>query len=1001
MLLGRYRILHELGRGGFGAVYSAWDTNLNHKCAVKENLEPSPEAQRQFSREATILANLSHPNLPRVTDHFSIPGQGQYLVMDFVEGEDLLTLINQHGSQPVKESGEWIVQVADALTYLHSENPPVIHRDIKPANIRITPAGRAMLVDFGLVKVFNPNFKTTMGARAVTPGYAPPEQYGQGKTDARSDIYALGSTLYKLLTGLDPLESVLRSIGKRMKSVREVSPHVPEQIQSVIDRAMALDPAARYQTAQEFKSDLQNSLNLISGIFHEGRILEQAVQVSFPSERPVVQPTIQMSEQAPPQRASLAQSVSQLTPKRKMKSPWIWVGIAGIFLAGVLGLMAIGGYYLFFNTDPTRTPTAAVSSKSKYPSSTPGKFQYQETPTDVLRVPIVHSKNPGLYLHLASFEPDTLDPALDYETTGQGVIWNVYDSLIFFDKTDPNRFVPQIATIIPSLDNGGISQDGMTYRFKIRRGVKFHDGSLLSPEDVAFTFQRGILQGGSGSPQWLFTEPLLGSGIYDVAELIDPELVDDPDSLLRNNPEELQHVCQRVKDAVWVENDEVVFRLAQPWSPFLATIATAYGSILSKDWVSKNGGWNGDCSIWQRYYGRSINDLNTTNLGKSAMGTGPYRLDHWEFGKEILLRANENYWRIEPAWEGAPSGPAQIIEVAILLIDDFETRLAQLETGEADSIDVDSSQNWPRMDKLVGVECSLVDTDCKLGSNPDGPLSVIRGVPSASRTDIMYVWRINVSGGNSNIGSGKLDGEGIPPDFFANNNVRRGFAYCFNYDRYLKEYITGEAVRTINVMPPGMIGYQPDSPYYSYDPKRCEDELRKAEIDNRSLWETGFRMLIPFPSGRVGDQLIAEIFRDELLSLNQKFIIEPREIDPQDYVDQLTNTRLPLFTASWLEDIHDPHNWLYPYSVGYYARYQNLPDSIRGEMEDIVERGVVAIDPLQREEINESFNHLYYEQAPGILLFTPLNRHYQQRWVKGWYDNPIFPGIYYYVIRKE
>ncbi|MBN2548147.1 MAG: protein kinase [Anaerolineales bacterium] len=257
-LQGRYRIERELGRGGFGAVYRAWDSNLNKACALKENLDTSPEAQRQFAREATVLANLSHPNLPRVTDHFSIPGQGQYLVMDFVDGEDLATLAYKQGGVPVDQALKWAIQVADALTYLHNRQPPVLHRDIKPANIRITPDGQAMLVDFGLVKLYDPHMKTTLGARAVTPGYAPPEQYGQGKTDVRSDIYALGATLYCVLTQQDPLESVQRIAGGEMLLVHQANPLVPEAISRLIERSMALEPKHRFQTAAEFKAALMD-----------------------------------------------------------------------------------------------------------------------------------------------------------------------------------------------------------------------------------------------------------------------------------------------------------------------------------------------------------------------------------------------------------------------------------------------------------------------------------------------------------------------------------------------------------------------------------------------------------------------------------------------------------------------------------------------------------------------------------------------------------------------
>ncbi|MEW5869209.1 MAG: protein kinase [Chloroflexota bacterium] len=260
ILNGRYRIEDELGRGGFGAVYRAWDNNLSRACAVKENLDTSPEAQRQFAREATVLANLSHPNLTRVTDHFVVPGQGQYLVMDFVEGEDLASLAKRGSHLAIEQAVDWALQVLEALEYLHGQQPPVLHRDIKPSNIRITPKGRAMLVDFGLVKLYDPHLKTTVGARAITPGYAPPEQYGQGRTDVRTDLYAMGATLYKILSGREPLESVQRMSGQALQPVTRLNPDVPEAVSRVVERAMALEPDKRYQSAQQFYEELKAGL---------------------------------------------------------------------------------------------------------------------------------------------------------------------------------------------------------------------------------------------------------------------------------------------------------------------------------------------------------------------------------------------------------------------------------------------------------------------------------------------------------------------------------------------------------------------------------------------------------------------------------------------------------------------------------------------------------------------------------------------------------------------
>ena len=247
VLVNRYRIVKLVGQGGFGAVYRAWDTTLHVPVAVKENLDTSPEAQRQFEGEALLLAPLHHTNLPRVTDHFFIPGQGQYLVMDFVEGRNLEEILKERGHVlDEAEALPWIGQVCDALDYLHRQTPPVIHRDIKPQNIIIDADGRAMLVDFGISKVYDPSLVTTVGARAVTPGYSPPEQYGIGKTDARSDVYALGATLYTILTGAAPPESIgLMTGAETLTPIRQTNPRVSLRTEAAITAAMALAASQR------------------------------------------------------------------------------------------------------------------------------------------------------------------------------------------------------------------------------------------------------------------------------------------------------------------------------------------------------------------------------------------------------------------------------------------------------------------------------------------------------------------------------------------------------------------------------------------------------------------------------------------------------------------------------------------------------------------------------------------------------------------------------------
>ena len=254
LLHDRYRILSELGHGGMGAVYRGRDENLGVEVAVKENYFISPEAERQFRREASMLASIRHANLPRVTDHFIIPEQGQYLVMDFIPGVDAKQMLEEaQGPLPEEKVVQWAREILDALNYLHSRTQPIIHRDIKPGNIKITPEGRAVLVDFGLAKVHDVSQATTMGAKALTPGFAPPEQYGLGRTDPRTDIYSLGATLYTLLTNRVPTDSIDRAMGqKKLVPIRDLNPAVSENVAAAIERAMSVQPEDRFENAAQF-----------------------------------------------------------------------------------------------------------------------------------------------------------------------------------------------------------------------------------------------------------------------------------------------------------------------------------------------------------------------------------------------------------------------------------------------------------------------------------------------------------------------------------------------------------------------------------------------------------------------------------------------------------------------------------------------------------------------------------------------------------------------------
>ncbi|OGO29834.1 MAG: hypothetical protein A2Z16_13115 [Chloroflexi bacterium RBG_16_54_18] len=257
-----YRIDRLLGQGGFGAVYLADDMILEKQCAIKESQESSSDAQAQFEVEARILANLNQPHLPRVTDNFIEKSSGLlYLVMEYVEGQNLGDLVAQVGPLPEEKVVEWADQVLGALAYLHAHRPrPIIHRDVKPDNIRLLPDGRTVkLVDFGIAKLGGAADATHHGARGATPGFAPPEQYGSG-TSPSSDVYSLGATLYILLTGSMPPDAIDRAYAKKqLAPPRQLNPKISEKMEQIILTAMQLDPTLRFPDAQEMRMALQGS----------------------------------------------------------------------------------------------------------------------------------------------------------------------------------------------------------------------------------------------------------------------------------------------------------------------------------------------------------------------------------------------------------------------------------------------------------------------------------------------------------------------------------------------------------------------------------------------------------------------------------------------------------------------------------------------------------------------------------------------------------------------
>jgi serine/threonine protein kinase/ABC-type branched-subunit amino acid transport system substrate-binding protein len=291
----RYRVIEMVGKGGFGAIYKARDERFSTQplVAVKEMIESQltpkerERALKDFHREADLLAQLKHPNLPNVSNRFD-EGEKAYLVMEFIEGKTL-DEVQEEQNGPIDERQVlgWALQLCAVLDYLHGQSQPIIFRDMKPSNVMLTSKGEIKLIDFGIARIF----KAAADKDTVllgSQGYAPLEQYGHGQSDARSDIYALGATLYDLLTNKRPIEATARQMRPSTFSPPcQLNPAISPAVESIILKAMAQKPQNRYQTAAEMYHAIA-----ATGLADTSAL--ERLAVSSPITAPVLRPTNQL-----------------------------------------------------------------------------------------------------------------------------------------------------------------------------------------------------------------------------------------------------------------------------------------------------------------------------------------------------------------------------------------------------------------------------------------------------------------------------------------------------------------------------------------------------------------------------------------------------------------------------------------------------------------------------------------------------------------------------------
>lgn len=644
------------------------------------------------------------------------------------------------------------------------------------------------------------------------------------------------------------------------------------------------------------------------------------------------------------------------------------------------------GLILFLITCALVVLTLSACSSPETTSVAPtieptGVIAASPTSDAVIQAATFTDPDPSTFLSLIPQDPTTLDPALAYDLNSGVVLENVLEGLIAFHPSDSDRLIPVLATTVPDSSNGLITDDGLTYTFPIRQGVAFHEGGSMTPEDVAYSIRRGLLQSDPTGPQWLLIDPIMGYGSGDITEEIgDGAYAADPEGLRANaSPEELLAVCEMVKAAVTADNDAgtVTIHLSRPWGPFLPTVA-GFARVIDQEWAAANGDWDGDCATWQAHYAPG---QENSPIGNLINGTGPYRLERWIYGEEFVLAAFENYWRTDgtPLYEGGPAGVARIPRAIYQVSPEWGTRLAALQVRDVDYVMV-PGENESQVDPLVGEVCDHLTGLCSpVADNPDGFLRKWADLPSVNRADIFL--NFNVSADSPYIGSGQLDGDGIPPDFFSDINVRRAFATCFDYDTYIDEVQGGKGRRNNGPLIWGMLGYNEAGRQYDYDPEACAGYL--AEAWGGELPDKGFRFTFVYPEGLPGGSSAAAILQSGLAAANQNYRMELLGLPFPLFFGGFESGQIPASFSGWFEDVHDPHFWAHPYTIGSYGAFQNMPPALQDQFTALVQAGIATTDPAEREQVYFELQRLFHEEVPTIILAQRSNFRFEPRWVNG------------------
>ncbi|MBI3548433.1 MAG: hypothetical protein HY078_05205 [Elusimicrobia bacterium] len=530
-----------------------------------------------------------------------------------------------------------------------------------------------------------------------------------------------------------------------------------------------------------------------------------------------------------------------------------------------------------------------------------------------------------------------IDQSSSYDIGTYFIVANLYETLVAFDGS-ADRFKPWLSTAVPTRENGLLSADGRTYRFPIRKGVKFHDGTRLTPEDVRYSFLRELVIQRNSKPPSFMLGPLfkMGSNV-------------DSGGLWALTPEQMEK-------AVRVEGDAVVFELQAPFPGFLRLVGTL-PVVTSKAWHLKNGGWNGVPPA----KGAPQPTETSPFLMDHANGTGAFMVESGAPGTKLVLKRHPDYWGPAPALEGVvfrsePSDPM---------------RASALVSGDADYVYLERPI-LPLVEDAGGV-------------------SVIDDIPGYSSGEAFFFTFDVDSKDNPRLGSGKFDGKGIPPDFFTDKDARLGFAHAFSAGVYARMALNGKGTPAYGPIPPSMIkeGSLKDAAP-AYDLKKAEAAFRRAH--GGKLWDSGFTLTLSYMRGNVRRQVAAEVLKSGVESLNAKFKVQLEAVAPADYPGHYQSHRLPIWVQELVGDFPDPHSLAFSFfhSKGFFARAQRFS---RPDFDALEEKAAQETDPAKREQLFLDLEAKALAEAVQIYSYHPVQFKAVRSWLKGLEKNQGVNGL--------